>query len=91
MLVYHFSMYLSLSFEPASNFYYVHHDCLQQLIFIIVSQWRQLPDAEKQIYEERAKKLNEENALKYAQEQRSAEERWVTTKWSKLTCATLMT
>ncbi len=38
-------------------------------------QWRQLGEAERQVYEERAKKVNEENAIKLAEEQRQQEER----------------
>ena len=38
-------------------------------------QWRQLPENEKQVYEERAKKINEENQAKLAGEQRMLEER----------------
>ncbi len=38
-------------------------------------QWRQLTETEKQVYEEKARKVNEENNRKYAEEQRAEEER----------------
>lgn len=37
---------------------------------IVGDKWRQLSDSEKQIYEERAKKLNEDNAIKFAEEKK---------------------
>ena len=45
------------------------------LFCLFFLQWRQLPDSEKQIYEEKAKKVNEENAIRYAEEQKVVEER----------------
>jgi hypothetical protein len=38
-------------------------------------QWRQLSDGEKLIFEEKARKVNEENALKHAEEVKVNEER----------------
>merc|ERR1712226_772269 len=35
----------------------------------IGNQWRQLSDTEKQVYEERAKRINEENAAKFKEKQ----------------------
>ncbi len=42
---------------------------------LLFFQWKQLSDAEKTHYEEKAKKINEENAIKYAEEKRLEEER----------------
>ncbi|XP_040576787.2 protein polybromo-1 isoform X2 [Lepeophtheirus salmonis] len=38
-------------------------------------KWKQLSDLEKQVYEERAKKVNKENEIKFLQEQRAFEEK----------------
>ena len=46
-----------------------------QKLIVFMFQWRTLPDSEKQVYEDRAKRVNEENAIKFQEEQRVAEER----------------
>ena len=42
--------------------------------FWIIFQWRGLSDGEKQHYEEKAKKMNEENARKAEDERRNEEQ-----------------
>ena len=47
---------------------------LKLISLFFFSQWRQLSDSDKQHYEEKAKKMNEENALKAAEEKKLEEQ-----------------
>lgn len=38
-------------------------------------QWRQLADSDKQVYEDKARRINEENTRKWAEEQRAEDDR----------------
>jgi len=41
----------------------------------IGNQWRQLADSDKQVYEDKARRINEENTRKWAEEQRAEDDR----------------
>ena len=48
---------------------------MKRLVYLnFTLQWRGLSDTEKQHYEEKAKKMNEENALKAAEEKKLEEQ-----------------
>ena len=38
-------------------------------------QWRQLADSDKQVYEDKARRINEENTRKWAEEQKAEDDR----------------
>ena len=42
----------------------------------LIFQWRQLADSDKQVYEEKARRINEENTRKWAEEQKAEDDRW---------------
>jgi hypothetical protein len=51
------------------------YENISLIIIFKYFQWRSLTDVEKTHYEEKAKKLNEDNAIKAAEEKKLEEER----------------